>query len=38
MKCNMCNWKLAPEYVRYKNVRGEPLCQICYVKLGGVVL
>ncbi len=38
MECMMCKHKLDARYVRYKNVRGEPLCQICYVKLGGVVI
>ncbi len=37
MHCKQCNWKLAPEYVRYKTQQGEPLCQMCYVALGGIV-
>ena len=37
MNCNQCKWKLAPEYVRYKTQRGEPLCQMCYVALGGII-
>ena len=38
MNSAMCNCRLDARYVRYKNVRGEPLCQIDYVKLGGVVV
>ena len=37
MKCSQCQWKLTAQYVRYKNVRGEPLCQGCYILAGGVV-
>ena len=37
MNCGGCGHRLDPRYVRYKNVRGEPLCQMCYVSVGGIV-
>jgi hypothetical protein len=37
MKCSGCEWMLHDKYQRYKTVRGEPLCQSCYISMGGVV-
>ena len=37
MKCGGCDWKLAEHLVRYKDWRGEPLCQNCYIQAGGIV-
>ena len=37
MQCKQCNHRLDARYVRYKTQQGEPLCQMCYIALGGVV-
>ena len=37
MKCGGCDWTLAEHLVRYKDWRGEPLCQNCYIQAGGIV-
>jgi len=36
MNCNQCRCRLALEYVKYKDTEGNPYCQICYVRIGGV--
>ena len=38
MNCGLCKWELAPEYVRYKDINGNPYCQECYKIIGGQIL
>lgn len=37
LNCGLCKWQLAPEYVRYRDINGNPYCQECYKVIGGQI-
>jgi hypothetical protein len=37
MKCRLCQWPLAVEYIKYKDIEGNPYCQECYKVIGGQI-
>ena len=37
MECKLCKWALAPEYIKYRDIEGNPYCQQCYIVIGGQI-
>ena len=37
MNCRLCQCQLAEQYIRYRDIEGNPYCQQCYTVIGGQI-